>query len=250
MKFIWISFAASFLLTQIAFAKDVVVIGTIHGDHKRFPLYNFDTLKIVLEHIKPDILFIEEDPKTFKEALYKTLSEEEYGKIRPIEIKKVLMPYAEENKIKVVPTDSRVGYDEKIKTQYDGLGDDPFVDAVQYAYMSLFMDNYLTTSIYDFHSEKFMAVLEGRELIYNAVPKYKKLRELDTMRQMHINRNVIEGIDKNDFKIGVVVYGVSHRPAIIRALIGSGSAKILSLEEAMKSRIDPLFKRKVTNIYK
>ena len=234
---------------SLGYAKEVVVIGTIHGDHKRFPLFNFDTIRIALEHIKPDILFIEEDPKTFSEKLYEKLSEEEYGKIRPVEIKKVLIPFAQLNKVKVVPTDWRVGYDEKVEELYKNTEKDDFFKAVQHPYMSLFMDDYLTTSIYDFHSDKFMAVLEGRNLLYNSIPKYKAFRQLDTKRQKIINQNVVDGLKKHSFKTAVVVYGVSHRPAIVRAINRASAAKVLTLQEAMKPRVDGVFEREIKNIY-
>ena len=220
--------------------KEVFVLGTIHGDHNRLPLYNFETIRIILEHIKPDILFIEEDPVTYKEKLYDKLSEKDYMEIRPVEIKKVLIPYAEKHNIKVVPTDWRVGYDEK-SSEMKPVRDDVY-KAVQHAYMSIFMDDYLTASVYDFHSDKTMAIIEGRELLLDALPKQKKVREIHTKRQRIINQNIIDGLKNNSFKKAVVVYGLSHRPAIIRAINKSRIAKVLSFKEAMKPRVGGLFK--------
>lgn len=99
-------FSALFAVTAIASgdlaqSKEVVVIGTVHGDHNRFPLYTFNPLEIVLKHINPDLILIEEDQRTLSQV--KKLSEEEYGKVRPIEIKKVVLPFAESKNIKVVP---------------------------------------------------------------------------------------------------------------------------------------------------
>lgn len=99
----------------VAANKSVVVIGTIHGDHNRFPLFNLETLRIVINHISPDLLIIEEDPKTFSEKWYEKLTDEEYGAKRPIEIKQILMPYTLKNKIKVVPVDDREEYDKNNK---------------------------------------------------------------------------------------------------------------------------------------
>jgi len=89
---ILLAFFQIFTTPARAGTKEVVVIGTFHGDHNLFPLYNFETLRIVIEHLQPDLLIIEEDPKTFAEKWYEKLSEEDYTQKRPIEIRKVICP--------------------------------------------------------------------------------------------------------------------------------------------------------------
>ena len=93
--------------------KKVFVLRTIRGDHSRLPFYNLKTIRIILDHIKTDILFIKDDPKTYQEKIYEKISEKDYMDIRPIEIQKVLTPYAKKHKIKVVSIDWKVCFDKK-----------------------------------------------------------------------------------------------------------------------------------------
>lgn len=141
-------------IPAFAVDKEVVVIGTLHGDHNRFPLYTFQTLEIVLKNLAPDLLLIEEDPKTYADKLYEKLSEDEYNKIRPVEIRKVVLPYARANNVKVIPTDSRIVFDEesrKLEEQDKKLLHDPknrnVFETIMRGYESVFVDDYLTHSI-------------------------------------------------------------------------------------------------------
>lgn len=234
---------------SLAQSKEVVVIGTVHGDHNRFPLYNFQTLEIVLKHINPDLLLIEEDPQWFHENRFETMSEEQYGAARPVEIKKVLMPFAKAKVVKVIPTDWRMDFDRESAKNAEAekaLLKDPRNKAL-YAtliksYEALFIDDYLTKSIYDLHSDTMMAVLEQRDELFTGTP-FEKLRQLDRERQRHINENVVHALATEKFQRAVVVYGISHRPFIVRAIKKSKAANVLSLQEAMKPRVPSFFDR-------
>jgi hypothetical protein len=243
---ILLTLASSWAQAGAAQTKEVVVIGTIHGDHNRFPLYTFNTLEIILKHIAPDLILIEEDPRTFDQV--QKLSEEEYGKIRPVEIKKVILPFASAKNIKVIPTDWRIEFDKDSEKQ-DGEFKTLLKDennrkqfATIEAYDSLFVDDYLTKSVYDLHSDTFMSILEQRDLLFDRTV-FAKSRELDRLRQSKINENVISFLKKESFKKAVVIYGISHRPFIIRAIKKSGVANVLGLRESMQSRLPSFFDR-------
>ncbi len=240
------------LIPNLSYSKTVTVIGTIHGDHKRFPLYNFETLKIVLEHIDPDLLLIEEDPATFREKWYQKFSYKKYMSVRPIEIKNVIMPFAERSKIKVIPTDWRIDFDKNVDKLHESIDakEDKTFKALQHAYLTIFLDKYLTNSIYDLHSDNMMAIIETRSLAFDSIPKYKEMRRLDTKRQKIINQNIVKALRTEKYKKAVVIYGISHRPSILRAIKRSKAAKVLSLRSAMTSQIPALFERDIRNIYK
>lgn len=233
-------------------AKQVVIIGTIHGDHDRYPLFNFETLRIAIEHIKPDLVIVEEDPKTFKDKWYETLSEEEYERRRPIEIKKVVMPYVLKNNLKAIPVDDRAEFDEKNKALDDKMNQEMKNDpekkkaavAMFKSYESLFLDGYLNRTIYDFQSDTFMAVIEQHSELTRLHPLTKESQALSDRRQEKINANIVSALKKENFKRALIVYGVSHRPAIVRAIQKSEAAEIVSLEAAMKPRLHSFFERK------
>lgn len=230
--------------------KEVVVLGTLHGDHNRFPLYNLETLRIAIAHIKPDLLIIEETPEAFQGKWYETLSEEEYGRRRPIEIRKVLMPYALKAGVKVVPVDDREEYDARSKALDANMNPklkDPAhrtaVETVLQGYGSLFLDDYLTKSIYDFQSDTYMAVIDQYQMLARQNPLTKVRQELSDRRQAKIDANIIRTLDKEIFTRAVIVYGVTHRPSIVRAVRKGRVAKLLALDEAMKPMVAGFFDR-------
>jgi len=240
----------SYPIKSEASKKEVTIIGTFHWDHDRFPLFNFDTLRIVIKHIAPDLIIIEEDPKSFAEKWYETLSEEEYGERRPIEIRKVIMPYALKEKIKVIPVDDRTEYDAKSKSldakmlsEMKDPAKKRSVETIYKSYESLFLDDYLTKSIFDFQSDGFMSVLEQYQELSRSNPVTKENEELSDRRQNQINKNIIKALKNENFKKAVVVFGVTHRPAITRAILKSKEAKIITLPEAMKPKIESFFER-------
>lgn len=247
-----LALACSLLFQIQAFGSErsVVVIGTIHGDHNRFPLFNLETLRIVINHISPDLIIIEEDPKTFSEKWYETMPEEEYGSKRPIEIKKVLMPYVIKNKIQVIPVDDREEYDKNNKLLDSEMAkklDSPdkikTVETLLKSYESLFMDNYLTKTIYDFQSDSAMAILEQYQDLSRQNQITKPSQELSDKRQEKIDQNIIKALKNEKYKKALIVYGVTHRPAIVKAILKSNVAELLTLENAMKPKVDPYFKR-------
>jgi hypothetical protein len=230
--------------------KEVVVIGTLHGDHRRFPLYNFETLRIVLQHLKPDLLLIEEDPESFKKRNWDKMSEAEYGANRPVEIKLVIMPYAEKEKIKVVPTDKRDEYDSNQSNEKDSLKalmannkDKLLMTAAIESYESVFLDDYLYKSVYDFHKDSVMAILDQKHALAMAEPKLAPFEAVSDRRQKAIDKNVIEALANNEFKKAVVIYGLSHRPALVRAIKGAKVADVISLENALKQKVPGFFDR-------
>lgn len=82
-------------------------------------------------------------------------AEDEYGLKRPIEIRKVLIPYARKKSVKIVPVDDRAEYDAKSKELDDKTKDGiknaearHALEVLLESYESLFIDNYLTKSIY------------------------------------------------------------------------------------------------------
>ena len=239
------------LLSNSAFAnKEVVVIGTLHGDHRRFPLYNFETLRIVLQHLKPDLLLIEEDPESFKNRNWEKMAEDEYGANRPVEIKLVIMPYAEKEKIKVIPTDRRDEYDanqndEKasLKALLANSKDKLLMTAAIESYESVFLDDYLYKSIYDFHKDSIMAILDQKHALALAEPKLAPFEAVSDRRQKAIDKNVISALRDNEFKRAVVIYGLSHRPALVRAIKGAKVADVISLETALKQKVPGFFDR-------
>lgn len=223
------------LSSHICEAKDVVILGTLHDEHRRLPLYTFDTIKVVLEHIKPDLLLIEEDVETLKKN--QTLADSEYAAIRPIEIRKVILPYAKKHKIEVIPTDSRVEYDKKMDSVYAKIDDgNEKIKSVQYAYMALFNEDYLQRSIYDFHDNFSMSVIEGRTLLMKATPQYSEAFKLEEKRQNTINSNILTALKSTKAKKICIVYGLTHTPSIMRAVSNAGY-NILPLRRAMEPRI-------------
>ncbi len=230
--------------------KEVVVIGTLHGDHRRFPLYNFDTLRIVLQHLHPDLLLVEEDPVSFKARNWEKQSEEEYGANRPIEIKLVIMPFAEKEKIRVIPTDFRAEYD-KFNTNENGelkeLMKIPSKRALMLAaiepYESVFLDDYLFRSIYDFQKDSVMAALEQKHTLAQAEPILEPFERVSDRRQHEIDKNVVSALRNNAFKRAVVIYGLTHRPPLVRAIRAAKVAEIVSLEQAMQPRVPGFFDR-------
>lgn len=216
-------------------AKDVVVLGTLHDEHNRLPLYTFDTIKIVLEHIKPDLLLIEEDIETFRKNA--TLTDIEYAANRPIEIRKVLLPYAEKHKVEIIPTDSRIEYDKKMDSVYSKIDDSTEkAKSIQYAYMALFNEDYLHRSIYDFHDNFSMSVIEGRNLLMKNTPQYREVLQLEEKRQSSINKNILKILKSTKAKKICIVYGLTHRPSIMRAVSNAGY-NILPLRQAMEPQI-------------
>ena len=111
------------------------------------------------------------------------------------------------------------------------------------SYESIFVDDYLTRSIFDLHSDTFMAILEQRDGLFDDTP-LQKSREWDRKRQAAINRNVVEALNNETFKRAVVIYGISHRPFIVRAIQKSNAARVLRLHEAMKPKVPSYFERK------
>ncbi len=229
--------------------KEVIVIGTLHGDHSRLPLYNFETLKIVLRHLKPDLLLIEEDPETFEQKLYESMSEDDYLSIRPIEIKTVIVPYAKINNIKIIPTDWRIEFDKEMKSNalknralLEDKENQALFQRISTSYESVFMDNYLTKTFYDFHSESTMAILEQYDSLFTGT-KLESFRALNRKRQEHINENIINTLKKEKFKRAVIVYGLSHRPFIIRAIKQLKEIHYIEPKDALTPVIPSYFDR-------
>lgn len=233
------------------------MIGTIHGDHNRFPLFNLESLRIALEHISPDLVIIEEDPKTYAQKWYEKLSEEEYGHKRPIEIRKVIMPYVQKKGIKAIPVDDRKEYDEdspKLDKELELAMNNPknkhAVETLVKGYEALFLDDYLKKTIYDFQSDTFMAIIDQYQELARLNPVTKASQELSDRRQSKIDKNIIAALQNNRFKRAVIFYGVTHRPAIVRAVKRSNVAQLMTLDEAMKPKVPAFFDRKGSLFFK
>lgn len=249
----WLSSLLTILVLAAPFssqAKEVVVVGTLHGDHRRFPLYNFETLKIILQHLKPDLLLIEEDPDSFKAANWKKQTEEEYGTNRPIEIKLVIMPFAEKENVKVIPTDFRSEYDKNQAPEAEALKrlmQDPkkraLLTAAIQPYESVFLDEYLYKSIYDLHKDSVMAVIDQKHSLAMAEPILAPFEAVSDRRQKEIDKNVIGALRQNSFKRAVVIYGITHRPPLVRAITKAKVAEVIPLEQALNPRVPNFFNR-------
>jgi len=245
--FTFIIFSLACFVVQ---AKEVVVIGTLHGDHRRFPLYTFETLRIIIQHLKPDLLLIEEDPESFKAKNWEKQSEEEYGANRPVEIKLVIMPFAQKEKIKVIPTDFRAEYDKNQSDESAALKklmQDPKKKALLTAaiepYESVFLDDYLFKSIYDLHKDSVMSILDQKHALAAAEPILAPFEEVSDRRQQEIDKNVVAALKNNSFQRAIVIYGITHRPPLIRAIRKSKAAEIVSLERALQSKVPGFFER-------
>jgi len=225
-----------FLFIRPSYTKDFTIIGTIHGDHGHYPLYNFETLRIVLNKLEPDLLLIEEDPLTYHDKLYSKLSEEEYEKIRPTEIKKVIMPFATEKNIQVIPTDFRVNYD-KHKKELDLNIDKKNIGykSVTSQYLSIFMLDTLSYSIYDFHKDKTLHIIASYFNFLSKHHDYQDYYRVWAERQKNINTNIVKELNSKKYKRAIIIYGISHVPEIIEATKNIKKAKYIPISELLNN---------------
>lgn len=88
-----------------------------------------------------------------------------------------------------------------------------------------------------------MSVIDQYQQLSRLNPLTKESQALSDSRQAKIDANIVDALKKERFKRAVIVYGVTHRPAIVRAVVRSKSARLLSLQEAMKPKVDGFFDR-------
>jgi DNA-binding beta-propeller fold protein YncE len=226
--------------------NEVIVVGTIHGEHRSSKRYSLDVLRSLVRAIRPDFVLAEISPNRFDKAHEQFLAgqpiTEPRVRVFP-EYVDVMFPLSKEMGFQIVPT---AGWNQPMHTfrneALKRLAQDPARAAEWKAYQEAQAKSEAAVKAGGgpddpryLHSDAYDAALEIELKVYSTFDKDLGPGGWETINAAHY-ANIARALDahRGEGKRFLITYGAGHKGWFLRQLRQRSDIKLLAVTSFLK----------------